>query len=91
MAKKMKEIETPAAPETVAIESPSADAPAVLERADPTVLGVSVPLNLTISATKQIVDAWRECLIALTAAIKTRTTAKAAIASSAEATPVVTA
>ncbi len=92
MAKKSKEITPPTATETVALDSASLETEGVLERPDPMLLGVSVPLNLTILATRQIIDAWRECFVALSAAIKTRTTAKAAITSTnVEAAPVATA
>jgi len=92
MAKKPKEITPSTATETVALDSAGPGAETSLERPDPMLLGVSVPLNLTISATKQIVDAWKECFVALSAAIKARTGEKAAITStSGETAPVITA
>jgi hypothetical protein len=35
------------------------------DKADPTLLGVGVPLNLTLSSAKVVADAWRETFLAL--------------------------
>jgi len=43
-----------------------------IDRPDPTLLGVSVPLSLTFAATKQVLDAWRECFQALSLAVKAK-------------------
>ena len=40
-----------------------------VEKADPTLLGVGVPLNLTLSSVKTVVDAWKETFVALREAV----------------------
>jgi hypothetical protein len=50
-----------AATEAAVTEETSASA----EKADPTLLGVGVPLNLTLSSAKTVADAWKETFLAL--------------------------
>jgi hypothetical protein len=42
------------------------------EKADPTLLGVGVPLNLTLSSVKTVVEAWKETFVALREAVITK-------------------
>jgi len=70
MSKKAKaNITTTQATETTPMEVAAAEA---IDRPDPTLLGVSVPLSLTFAATKQVMDAWRECFQALSLAVKAK-------------------
>jgi hypothetical protein len=41
-------------------------------QSDPMLLGVPVPLNLTVNKASEIGAAWRECMMALMAAAKTK-------------------
>ena len=54
-----------AATEAAVNEETSASA----EKADPTLLGVGVPLNLTLSSVKTVVDAWKATFLALREAV----------------------
>lgn len=70
MAKKMKVAPAEAAAtEATNVELTASES---MDRPDPTLLGVSVPLSVTFAATKQVMDAWRECFQALSVAVKTK-------------------
>jgi hypothetical protein len=56
-------------------------------QSDPMLLGVPVPLNLTMSKASEIGMAWRECMMALMAAAKTKMAAKPAANSTPSTTP----
>lgn len=49
-----------------------ADVNAGVLKADPTVLGVTMPLNMTLAAVEQVSKAWRECALALFGALKAK-------------------
>lgn len=66
-------------------ERPAASARAAMEQPDPLLLGVRVPLSVTVEAFKQVVEAWRGCLRELSTALKAKR-AKAAAAPPAELT-----
>ncbi len=65
-------------PETES-ETRAASAGAAIEQPDPLLLGVRVPLSVTVEAFKQVVEAWRGCLRELSIALKAKR-AKAAAA-----------
>ena len=91
MAKKSTAIV--AKPETEAAPEAAADviADTAIERPDPTLLGVRVPLAVTFAAFKQVTDAWRVCLRQLSIAVKSKgVTAVSAPEASAE-TPAINA
>jgi hypothetical protein len=50
----------------VTVETSAAD------KADPTLLGVGVPLNLTLSSVKTVADAWKATFVALREAVVTK-------------------
>jgi hypothetical protein len=69
MAKKTQP-EPEAAPSEAIVEAEeSAPAP---EPADPTLLGVQVPLTVTFAAVRQVADAWRRCFTELRAAARAK-------------------
>jgi len=70
MTKKMKVAPAEAAAtEPATVELTTSEG---MDRPDPTLLGVSVPLSVTFAATKQVMDAWRECFQALSVVVKAR-------------------
>lgn len=72
-------------------ESTASDvtAEAAMERPDPTLLGVRVPLAVTFAAFKQVAEAWRECLRELSEVVKTKGKTAIAPAEALTDTPVV--
>jgi hypothetical protein len=59
----------------------STEAPSV-EKADPTLLGVHVPLNVTFTAAKTVAEAWKECFIGLRGAVQEKIAKKVPAAKS---------
>jgi hypothetical protein len=58
-------------PSDVASEAAATSAEtAPAEKADPVVLGVGVPLNLTLSSAKVVVSAWKDFALALKTALE---------------------
>ena len=55
--------------------------------ADPTLLGVAVPVTVTVDAAKQVAVAWETCFKELFSAIKTKAASARPQAPSAEAPP----
>ncbi len=72
MAKKSTAIVTK--PQSEAAEAATSDviSDAVIDRPDPTLLGVRVPLAVTFAAFRQVTDAWGECLRELSVAVKSK-------------------
>ncbi len=89
MAKKstaiVAKLESQSEPEAAASEGNAA----ALERPDPTLLGVRMPLSVTFTAFQQVADAWRECLRELTLAVKGKGFKAMASAETSAETPVV--
>jgi hypothetical protein len=58
--------------------APVSEAPAVAEapKADPTLLGVGLPLTVTVDAAKTVFAAWKASLLALKTAIEEKLTKK---------------
>jgi hypothetical protein len=72
MAKKSTAIVAKSETETVPEATPSVTADTAMDRPDPTLLGVRMPLSVTFAAFKQVTDAWRACLLELSIAVKSK-------------------